>query len=138
MKKIGLILLFISSVVAVKAQEFTAKKPGDSAPVPKFEWKAETHDFGRIEKDKPVTHEFRFQNIGSAPLIITKVKGSCGCTVAEYSKEPITPGEWGSVKATFNAAATGHFTKTVTVTANTEGGPVVLRLKGEVVKKQDL
>jgi hypothetical protein len=66
--------------------------------------------------------------------VITTVQASCGCTVTEYSKDPIAPGEKGFVKATYNAAKTGSFQKTVTVNANTEEGVVQLIIKGEVVE----
>jgi hypothetical protein len=67
-------------------------------------------------------------------LVITSVQASCGCTVTKYTKEAITPGSSGFVTATYNAAHVGVFTKTVTVNANTEGGPVLLTIKGEVVE----
>lgn len=97
-----------------------------------FNWSETTFDFGKIQVGKPVTHQFSFTNRGGEPLIISDVKASCGCTVAEYSKEPIEPGSQGYVKATYNAANPGIFTKTVTITANTQEGTVLLTLKGEV------
>ena len=78
--------------------------------------------------------EFKFTNTGDAPLVISSVQASCGCTVAEYSKEPIAPGAQGFVKATYNAAKVGVFTKSVTVNANAENNVVQLVIKGEVVK----
>ena len=99
-----------------------------------FDWEETTHDFGKIAKNVPATHEFNFINTGEVPLVISSVKGSCGCTVTDYTKESIAPGKSGLVKATYNAAKIGAFHKTVTVTANTEDGPVVLSIKGEVLK----
>ncbi len=99
-----------------------------------FSWEATTHNFGKIPVNVPAVKEFSFTNTGEVPLQITKVKGSCGCTVTDYTKESIAPGKTGMVKATYNAAKLGAFHKTVTVTANTEEGPVVLRIKGEVVE----
>ena len=61
-------------------------------------------------------------------------QASCGCTVTKYSKDPISPGSSGYVTATYNAAKVGVFTKTVTVNANTDGNPVVLTIKGEVIE----
>ncbi|MEO5601823.1 MAG: DUF1573 domain-containing protein [Cyclobacteriaceae bacterium] len=81
----------------------------------------------------PVTHEFKFTNKGTAPLIISSVKASCGCTVTSYSKDPIHTDLSGFVKATYNAARMGQFTKTVVIHANTAGGTVQLTIKGEVV-----
>ncbi len=102
--------------------------------IAKFSWEKTTHDFGKIEKKKPVTAVFEFTNDGEKTLVISKVKGSCGCTVTDYSKTSIAPGKTGFVKATYNAAAVGAFMKTVTVTANTGGKPVQLFIKGEVLK----
>ena len=100
-----------------------------------FKWASTTHDFGRIVQNKPVTAVFTFTNTGEMPLIINNARGSCGCTGVDYSKEPVLPGQSGSVKATFNAASPGAFSKTVTVESNAEGGITVLHFKGEVVKQ---
>lgn len=97
-----------------------------------FEWDSTTHDFGVIELNQPAEHTFEFKNKGDAPLIIQSVKASCGCTVANYSKDPIGIDEKGFVKATYNSAKHGPFVKTVTVVANTGEDAVVLTLKGEV------
>jgi len=98
-----------------------------------FNWAETSFDFGKIKQNIPATHEFTFVNKGNAPLVISSVQASCGCTVTEYSKEPIAPGQKGYVKATYNAAKTGMFTKTVTINANAEESIVTLTIKGEVV-----
>jgi hypothetical protein len=102
--------------------------------MPAFSWAVTAYDFGKIQINKPVTHEFKFTNTGDAPLVISSVQASCGCTVAEYSKDPIAPGAQGFVKATYNAAKGGVFTKTVTVNANAQENVVQLVIKGEVVE----
>ena len=89
------------------------------------------HDFGEIEKGIPVSHTFEFINEGDAPLIISRVKTSCGCTASDYSKEPVLPGETGTLKATYNAAKVGSFNKTVTVVSNV--GEELLSIKGIVI-----
>jgi hypothetical protein len=104
-----------------------------TAKVAAFNWNVTTFDFGKIALNKPVTHEFKFTNSGSDALVIASVQASCGCTVAEYSKEPIAPGGQGFVKATYNAAHAGVFNKTITVNANTGGNAVVLNISGEVM-----
>lgn len=93
----------------------------------------ETHDFGKVEQGKPVTHVFEFKNTGSDPVVINDAQASCGCTKPSFSREPIMPGKTGSISATFNAASAGPFNKSVTVTSNAEAGQAVLYLKGEVV-----
>jgi hypothetical protein len=104
-------------------------------PTALFNWRNATHDFGRVPQGKPVTAEFAFTNKGELPLVIKQAKGSCGCTGVEYPKAAVLPGQSGSIKATFNAAAVGAFTKTVTVESNAEGGIQTLYFKGEVVKE---
>jgi hypothetical protein len=137
MKKIALTLSAITLVVFAFAQELAL----NTKPVLKltannavFTWAATTFDFGKVKVAVPVTHEFTFTNTGSVPLVIASVQASCGCTVTNYSKEPIEPGAKGFVKATYNAAKVGPFTKTVSVNANTEDGVVQLAIKGEVIE----
>lgn len=98
-----------------------------------FNWSETSFDFGKIKQNVPATHEFTFVNKGNAPLVISSVQASCGCTVAEYSKEPVAPGQRGFVKATYNAAKGGVFTKTVTINSNTDQSVITLTIKGEVV-----
>lgn len=99
-----------------------------------FAWEGTTYDFGKVKTGNAVEHKFTFTNKGNAPLIISAVKASCGCTVADYSKDPVMPGKEGFVKAVYTASQPGHFTKTVTVTANTDDEQIVLYIKGEVVE----
>jgi hypothetical protein len=138
MKKIALSLILSVCISFVFAQHQLASstKPATSLSpdAGAFNWSQTTFDFGKIKVNKPVTHEFTFINNGDAPLIVTSVQASCGCTVTKYSKDPINPGGQGFVTATYNAANVGIFTKTVTVNANTEEGIVQLTIKGEVVK----
>jgi len=115
------LFLFLSSGVFAQFQS------------PSFKWGKTTHEFGEVKHKSPVVYEFEFTNNGQAPLIIADVEGSCGCTVTEYSKDPIAPGKKGKIKATFDAAALGKFHKSIKVTANVEGGPEYLYLQGTVV-----
>lgn len=96
-------------------------------------WEKKTHDFGQIVKGKNYNTEFSFRNTGNKPMMILSVKGSCGCTVTDYTKGEILPGKAGEVTAKYNASRLGSFQKTVTVTASVGGEPVILKLKGEVV-----
>jgi hypothetical protein len=124
--------LFIAVVflgIAMSAQAQDAAKPESV-----IAWKTTTIDMGKIEQGKPVTVEFEFTNPSMVPLIINAVRPGCGCTAADYPKEPIVPGKSGKIKLTYNAAATGPFTKSTTVTTNAAEGNTVLIIKGEVVK----
>ena len=98
-------------------------------------WKAEVVEVGDIPQGTPKAIQFEFKNTSDKAIIITNVKPACGCTAADYTKEPIAPGKTGFVKATYNAAAAGAFTKTVTVTTSAEETPKVLTFKGTVVVK---
>lgn len=134
MKKITLVIALIISTFCVEAQIAPSGSSPDAmySNAPAFKWDKTSHEFGKIAKDKPVTAVFKFTNSGTAPLIITKAEASCGCTVPEYPKEPIAPGQTGIIKATYNAANPGAFTKDVTIVSNVEGVPVRLQIKGEV------
>ncbi len=132
MKKITFLSLFFALMSAVAFAQAPAQS--QNANVAAFKWtKSTTHDFGTIQQNKPVTATFEFTNVGKTALIITEAKGSCGCTGTTFPKTPVAPGAKGEITATFNAAAAGSFTKTVTVNANTAEGTIILNIKGEVV-----
>lgn len=97
-----------------------------------FRFEKETHDFGSIPQNKPASYDFKFSNTGDAPIIITEVKPACGCSVAEFTRTPIKPGESGVITVTYNAAATGPFTKQFTVKSNTKTPIKTLTVKGSV------
>ena len=96
-------------------------------------WKSESVDLGEIPQNKPKEVDFEFKNTGKTAVIITNVKASCGCTATDYTKTPIQPGETATVKATYNAANKGAFSKTVTVTTNAEEASKILSFKGTVI-----
>ncbi len=96
------------------------------------EWASTNHDFGEIPQGSPVSHKFMIENTGDVPLEIVSVKPSCSCTVADYTKEAIAPGESGYIVAQYSAASTGFFNKSVTVKLNTTEGMRILKLKGQV------
>ncbi|MCT4628461.1 DUF1573 domain-containing protein [Winogradskyella sp.] len=93
----------------------------------------EVIDYGIVEQNSNGVRTFTFINEGDAPLLITKVKTSCGCTVPSYSKAPILPGESGELEIKYNTKKLGAFTKTVTVMSNSEGGNKILKIKGNIV-----
>lgn len=98
-----------------------------------IKFKTEIVDYGTITQNSDGTRLFTFTNTGDAPLLITKVKTSCGCTVPSYSKVPILPGESGELNIKYNTNKLGAFTKTVTVTSNAEGGNKILKIKGNII-----
>ncbi|MFN3753647.1 DUF1573 domain-containing protein [Flavobacterium sp.] len=93
----------------------------------------EVHDFGTIQQGDKPSYVFEFKNTGEADLIITSAKGSCGCTVPEYPKTPIKPGESGNIKVSFNSAGkTGSTAKTVSIMCNTAEGNKILTIKANI------
>ncbi|MFZ4263284.1 DUF1573 domain-containing protein [Sphingobacterium sp. HJSM2_6] len=97
-----------------------------------FKFEKETHDFGKIPLNKPATYEYKFTNAGDEPIIISEVQPTCGCSVAEFTKTPVKPGDTGSIKVTFNAATAGPFTKSFIVKSNTKTPVKTLTIKGIV------
>jgi hypothetical protein len=122
-------MIAFGALFTASAQTPDVQPDGKVAEI-KFE--KETHDFGNIPQGVPATYEFVFKNTGKTPLIVTNAAASCGCTTPEWTKEPIKPGKTGTVKATYNAASPGPFTKSVTVVSNAKNSTVILYLKGDV------
>jgi hypothetical protein len=91
-----------------------------------------THDYGTIGQGADGNCEFKFTNTGQAPLILSNVAASCGCTVPDWPHEPIVPGTSGSIKVKYNTALLGVFNKSITVNSNAAANPVVLQIKGDV------
>ena len=91
------------------------------------------HDFGTIDEGDKVETVFTFTNNGEADLLITKATGSCGCTVPEYPKTPVKPGEKATMKVSFSSTGKkGRQKKTVTIKANTKSGEEKLTIKASV------
>ena len=91
-----------------------------------------TVDYGMIEKGSDPLRKFPFKNTGNEPLIIKNAKGSCGCTVPTYPKEPVMPGETAVIEVRYDTQRVGPFTKTVTLTTNEAVDTKTLTIKGEV------
>lgn len=104
---------------------------------PFMSFDTDAHDFGTItEEGGPVTYRFEFTNTGGAPLIISNVTTSCGCTAPSWSREPVLPGAKGFVSATYDPKnRPGKFEKTITIVSNADKSPVILHISGEVTSK---
>jgi len=101
--------------------------------VAKIEFKTEIIDYGTIEKGADGVRVFEFTNTGNAPLIISNVKSTCGCTVPKKPKEPIMPGETGEIEVKYDTNRVNPIRKTITVISNAERPTVALKIKGLVV-----
>ena len=96
-----------------------------------------SHDFGTFSESNPVQEcIFTFTNVGQAPLVINQAVASCGCTVPEYTKTPIQPGEKGEIKVTYNGTGKfpGHFKKSITVRTNGAVEMTRLYIEGEMTE----
>jgi hypothetical protein len=133
MKKHLFVFLFFLSMVSLAFAQ-TKPAPGSKVSGPATVWDKMEHNFGDIPKDVPVAVSFTVKNTGNAPLIISDVRPSCGCTTPSYTKDPILPGKTGVVKAQYNAAAGGPFNKTITVITNGVKPNEVLTIKGSVIE----
>lgn len=112
-----------------------ASRDATAGNFPKMEFTEAVHDFGNIVQGTPVEHKFTFKNTGNAPLVIVDAKSSCGCTVPEFTKEPVAPGATGELLVKFNGSGKNQVSKTVTVTANTAAGKETLSIKAFVEAK---
>lgn len=102
---------------------------------PQISFTETEHQFGKITEGEVVEYSFKFKNSGDGDLLIVTAKASCGCTVPDYPKGIIKPGEEGFLKVKFDSKGKqGTFDKTVTVTCNTEPRETVLTISGEVVE----
>lgn len=127
--------LVLSLAVAV-ASAFTTQAVAQVETGAKIEFEKETHDYGNVKYAGDGTCEFVFKNTGNAPLIISKAKGSCGCTVPDWPKEPIAPGATGKIKVKYDTNRQGAINKSVTITSNAINDPIkVVRIKGTVMPK---
>lgn len=107
--------------------------PANTGPKTSIEFTETEHDFGTIEQNTSNPKVFTFKNTGSEPLIISDAKGSCGCTVPRYPREPIAPGETGEIEVVYSPGnQKDQQTKTVTIVANTEPETTVLRVTANV------
>ena len=140
MKKLFAVLTILSLVCSVSlAQEKAIDKVATDkiekvtdGPVMTF---VETVvDYGTIQQGSDPLRKFTFANTGTEPLVIKHARGSCGCTVPTYPKEPILPGEEAVIEVRYDTKRVGPFEKTVTLTTNEVGEKRVLKIKGKVLK----
>ncbi|MFM1878743.1 MAG: hypothetical protein RLZZ241_1609 [Bacteroidota bacterium] len=101
--------------------------------VAKIEFKSDTVDYGEIAKGSDGVRVFEFTNTGNAPLIISKVSSSCGCTIPKMPEDPIAPGESGEIQVKYDTNRVGPIRKAVTVLSNADTPTVILKIKGEVL-----
>jgi hypothetical protein len=122
-------LILALSVMLVSTAAFSqAAKPENLV-----EFKEKVYDFGKIKQGVPVTHDFQFTNISDKPVVIESATASCGCTTPAWPQAPVAKGKTDKVKAGFNAAAPGAFTKQITIKVAGAQQPLTVTIKGEVL-----
>jgi hypothetical protein len=134
MKKLFLSLVLIVGFTAINAQDI---KKTDAVQVEKssnvtIDFESKVVDYGVIDHNADGVRKFVFTNNGTEPLIIKNAKGSCGCTVPTWPREPIAAGETAEIGVKYATNRVGKFTKTITLTTNASKKPVILTIKGEV------
>ena len=126
-------LLLIS--IAVVLLSCTSTPPKNNALI---SFENLEHNFAQLPYKKEAGYNFEFSNPGETPLVIYEVKTSCGCTVPEWPKTPVKPGDTGEIKIKYDAAFPGFFNKAIKVYYNGKDSPVELSIKGEVQYPDDL
>lgn len=122
-----------SSVTPVNVQ---STQPADPATLGTFSFPETEFNFGSIKEGEVIEKIFTFKNEGQAPLVISNITASCGCTSPDWTKAPVKPGEEGYVKVVFNSTAkTGAQAPTVSIQANTNPTVTRLNLKGTVIPR---
>ena len=122
MKKIVLVLFVGLLGFSLTAQDTAVK----------IEFKSETVDYGEIAKGSDGVRVFEFTNTGNAPLIVSKVSSSCGCTIPKKPEDPILPGKTGEIQVKYDTNRVGPIRKAITVISNADTPTKVLKIKGEV------
>jgi hypothetical protein len=144
MKNIFAIALVLFTINMLNAQAPATNNAGEKKTetpanpnAPKIIFGQESFDFGEVPEGPQVTHEFKFNNTGKEPLVLSNVRASCGCTTPSWPKDPVLPGKEATILVTYNTQGRpGSFTKSVTVTSNAEPNTKVIYIKGEVIKAE--
>ena len=118
------------------AQEITTS-PEAKPSLAEITFEKDIHDYGTIKQGANGVYEFKFKNTGKEPLIISNAQGSCGCTVPEWPKQPIRPGESSTIKVSYDTKRIGAINKTVTIYSNAKvNSEKVIRITGNVEASQ--
>ncbi|MCL2682202.1 MAG: DUF1573 domain-containing protein [Bacteroidales bacterium] len=130
MKKIYTLVLIAFAAFSVNAQDETSSIEG-----PRIVFEKQVHDYGQIIQGADPYCEFVFENVGTEPLILRNVNATCGCTVPSWPREPIMPGEKGTIKVRYDTHRLGNIGKAITIISNSVGDNsdrITLRITGNV------
>jgi len=141
MKKIGIILIFLLTVIMLprcgnashKSSEKSSVSSSDTG-VAVIGFKEYEHDFGKVTEGEKIGYTFTFRNNGTRDLIISAASTSCGCTVSKYDNKPIPPGKIGDLEVIFDTSGrSGIQTKSIAVKSNASTPVVFLKITAEVI-----
>ena len=111
----------------------------DSNAKPVLSFETDFHDFGKLNSGELVTYSFKFKNTGKSVLVIANVGTSCGCTVTDYPRKPINPGEASTIDVKFDTTGKhGRQSKSITIFANTEPAETTIRIQAFLVEPEDI
>ena len=96
-----------------------------------------TIDYGEVEFESDGKRIFKFKNIGTAPLVFTRISSSCGCTIPKKPEKPIEPGGEGEIEVEYDTKREGLFMKAISVVSNSKNPSTILRIKGEVLPEEE-
>ena len=130
------LLAFIAGGINAQVAATPAATAIQNPNAAKMTFESEVVDYGTIEQGADGVREFKFTNNGKEPLIISNARGSCGCTVPTWPKEPIKPGESSVIKVKYDTKRLGAINKSVTITSNAETATKVIRIKGKIIAPQ--
>jgi hypothetical protein len=134
MKKTLLLALSLTAAAYTTAHaQTTTAKPAGPVAGPAITFEEVKYDFGSVVAGGTVDHTFKFKNTGTAPLVISNIGVSCGCTTPEWTKAPVAPGKTGTISAHFNSTGKmGMQNKVLTIESNATAGTTTVSLVGEV------
>ncbi|HOY31240.1 MAG TPA: DUF1573 domain-containing protein [Bacteroidales bacterium] len=130
MKKVLLLSLISIILLSFNTLAQNAQKKG-----PGIKFEALEYDYGTIYQGADGGCEFKFKNTGDEPLILSSVRSSCGCTVPNWPKDPILPGQNGTIKVTYDTKRIGTISKQISVVSNASEPNLTLSIKGTVLQK---
>ncbi len=135
-KQIFTVMVLSLMTLGLNAQDNSNKTSAANPNAAEISFENDIHDYGTISYGGNGTYEFKFTNTGKEPLIISNARGSCGCTVPSWPKEPILKGHTGVISVHYDTKRPGPFSKTVTVSSNGTTAEKVLTIKGVVESKE--
>ncbi len=135
MKRFLLSAIFVFALMlGANAQQTKDQTPTEVTSQAEITFDKLEHDYGEVKQNGNGVCEFKYTNTGSVPLVLSKVRSSCGCTVPKWSKEPLMPGQSATITVKYNTSSVGPINKSITVESNAKTARVRLQIKGKVVK----